>query len=185
MSNVDRTRGASTVVKRLFSRLQFDRPASQSIARPGFSAWITRPGPAAAGFLTNVLVGRLGSPILLGQTQTAISTASLASVAGPTSTGSAASKYIATARGTGSPSDAAAVAGYIGRIALFAAVALTVITAAMLALTQRDLLTIWVTSLMVLGVSARTFIEGAQFGAQQIERAAAWSTVVSVLSTVA
>jgi len=169
----------------LFSRLQFDRPASQSIARPGFYALITRIGPAAAGFLTNVLVGRLGSPILLGQTQAAISTASLASVAGPTSTGSAASKYIATARGSGSSADAAIVAAYLGRIALVTASALTVITGSVLALTDHDPLTVAVTSLMVLGVSARTFIEGAQFGAQQIERAAAWSTIVSVLSTAA
>ncbi|MFD5225011.1 lipopolysaccharide biosynthesis protein [Microbacterium sp. NPDC058342] len=173
------------MVTRLFSRLQFDRPASQNIARPGFYALLTRVGPAAASFVTNVLIGRLASPVVLGQTQAAISTASLASVAGPTSTGSAASKYIATSRGGGSPQHAASVAAFIGRVALVAAVALTVIVAAVLVLTGRDAMTVAVTSLMVLGVSARAFIEGAQFGAQQIERAAAWSTVISVLSTLA
>lgn len=172
-------------MKRLFTRLQFDRPASQSIARPGFYALVTRIGPAAAGFATNVLIGRLASPVVLGQTQAAISTASLASVAGPTSTGSAASKYIAAARGGGSPDDAKAVAAFVGRIAAAAAFTLTAIVVVTLTVTGRDPLTIWVTSAMVLGVSARTFIEGAQFGAQQIERAAAWSTVISVASTLA
>lgn len=172
-------------MKRLFTRLSFDRPTSQNIARPGFYALITRVGPAAAGFVTNVLVGRLATPMVLGQVQAAISTASLASVAGPTSAGSAASKYIAATRGAGSPSDAASVAAYLGRVAAVASVTLTVVVAVILALTGNEPLTTAVTAAMVLGVSSRAFIEGAQFGAQLIERAAAWSTLISVASTLA
>lgn len=170
-------------MRALFTRLQFDRPTSQRIGRPGFYALITRITPAVAAFVTNVLIGRFSGPVLLGQTQAALSTASLTSVVGPTSAGSAVSKYVAVARGSGSPQAARDVAAYIARFALSAASGLTVIVGVALFLLGLPLHTVVITSLMVAGVSARAFIEGAQFGAQQLERAATWSTLISILST--
>ncbi len=170
-------------MRALFTRLQFDRPTSQNIGRPGFYALVTRITPAVAAFVTNVLIGRFSGPILLGQAQAALSTASLASVLGPTSAGSSVSKYVAVARGAASTQGARDVAAYIARFAFAASVALTLIVGAALTLLNMPLLTVIVSSLMVLGVSARAFIEGAQFGAQQVERAASWSTLISILST--
>src|ERR1035437_10779998 len=76
-------------------------------------------------FGTNAIVGRIGGPAVLGEVASAISTATLLSLLGPSATGSAASKFIARSRGKANPDEARVVAAHLATRTLQAALLLS------------------------------------------------------------
>lgn len=135
-----------------------------------------------ARFATNVLVGRIGGPSVLGAVATALSTAHLLSLLWPTTTGSAASKFVAQARGRGAPAEASAVAAHLARRTLQAGFVLSLLSIPIWTQIEHGTLAgTGVVAALVIGYSGYSFTRGLQFGAGQVARATAWDVTVSAL----
>ena len=133
-------------------------------------------------FLTNLTIGRIGGPVVLGTVASAISSAQLLSLLWPTSTGSAASKFIARARGKQDFEEGAAVAAHLGKRTLQAT-----------ALLAASAVPIWMTldrgsvsggisvGILVMGYSGYSFTRGVHFGSGQVLRATKWDFLTGAL----
>src|SRR5512139_4121443 len=83
---------------------RLDREAPpRSLARDSALSMVGLLAQGLLRFGTSWLVGRFAGRIVLGSLQSAMSTASLLALLGPTSVGSAASKYLARAGGRDDP----------------------------------------------------------------------------------
>jgi len=123
------------------------------------------------------------SAAVLGELNTLIALALLASMLWPTSAGFAATKYIALARGSGDPERATAVIVLLRRRVLVTAVGLGVavgVLATMLvdATASQALLTV----ALVVAYSMYTFVRGVVYGLQQIPRATLWDVVSALVA---
>jgi O-antigen/teichoic acid export membrane protein len=137
-------------------------------------------------FLTSLLVGRLAGDAVLGNVQSAISTALLLSLLWPTTTGSAASKFIARARGAGDTEQTYAVAAHLRMRTAQAALLLAVIAVPIwIVIDDGHLADALCVSALLLGYSGYSFTRGLQFGAGQIPRATFWDVCSATLGIVA
>ena len=137
-------------------------------------------------FATSLLVGRLAGDSALGVVQVAISTALLLSLLWPTTAGSAASKFVARARGAGDHPQAYAVAAHL-RMRTAQAALLLAVVAVPFWMTVRhghlgDGLCV---AALLLGYSGYSFTRGLQFGAGQIPRATFWDVSSATLGIAA
>lgn len=143
-------------------------------------------GLAAQGslrFLTNLVIGRLAGPAALGVSSSVIATAQIASLLGPTTAGSAASKFVARSRGLDDISQATAVAKHVSRVVLAVALCLGSAAAILWAapaghggLAERA-----VVFVLVLGYSGYSVARGVQFGAGKFLRGTLWDLVTATL----
>jgi len=139
----------------------------------------------AVRFLTNVLVGRLGGPAVLGNVASAISTAQLLALLWPTSTGSAASKFIARARGKADSDESAAVASHLARRTIQAAVLLALVAAPIWVLVDGGRVADGaIVAFLVVAYSGYSFSRGILFGSGQVARATAWDLITGALGLV-
>lgn len=154
--------------------------ADQQLGAKGTLALLSKIAPGVATLTTNLLIGRLGGAALLGLTQTAMSTAALASLIYPGPASTAASRYVASSLAEGAPSKAASVARYLGRRVLFAVLVLSsaIIIVSMVTGNPNPSLVL-VSCVMTASVSIRIFVEGLHFGGGQARRLAMWSTGVA------
>ena len=137
-------------------------------------------------FLTSLLVGRIAGDSVLGVVQIAISTALLLSLLWPTTTGSAASKFVARARGAGDPAQAYAVAAHLRRRTAQAALLLAVVAVPFwLTIRHGRLGDGLCVAALLLGYSGYSFTRGLQFGAGQIPRATSWDVCSATLGIAA
>lgn len=133
-------------------------------------------------FLSSVLVGRIGGPAVLGVVNSAISTAMFLSLLWPTSAGSAASKFVARARGAQRWDEAAAVARHLGGRTFAAALVLAAVgVGAWTTVGGGDLEGGLCVAALVLGYSGYSFVRGLQFGAGQVARATGWDVLSASL----
>jgi O-antigen/teichoic acid export membrane protein len=133
-------------------------------------------------FGTNATVGRLGGPAVLGNFASAISTAQLLTLLWPSSTGSAASKFIARSRGKGNPDETAAVAAHLAKRTLQSALLLAVAAFPIwVVVGQGNVSAAAAVSLLVLTYSGYSFTRGVLFGAGQVARATGWDIATGVL----
>jgi putative peptidoglycan lipid II flippase len=133
-------------------------------------------------FLTNLIIGRIGGPVVLGIVATAISTAQLLSLLWPTSTGSAASKFVARARGKQDFEEASAVAAHLGKRTLQSTLLLACVAIpAWMTLNRGDLTGGLYVAILVMGYSGYSFTRGLHFGSAQIPRATKWDLATSTL----
>lgn len=131
--------------------------------------------------VTNVVLGRLGGPELLGLVQNVLSTATLATLFLPTSAGSAASKYVAFYRAKEDVESAKAVTKFIGARTFQATVVLLVIVTAIgLYVGPADPAIAWVTGLLVVSMCSQTFIRGVHYGTGQVSRLVKWDVLASL-----
>ena len=136
-------------------------------------------------FLYNVLMGRILGVAALGAVNSAMSLALLLSLLWPTSSGQAATRFVAQMRGEGSPEKAQAVATYLGQRMLAAAAVLGLVTVGVsLTLLRTDLGTALSAGALLIGYACWSFSRGVQYGAGQIVRAAAWDVAGAVLAVV-
>ena len=178
--------GLRGVATQLFRPVQLDRPARVSLA--GGSVLSTA-GLLAQGFLrfaTAFLVGRIAGAEALGVVASAIATATILALLWPTTTGSAASKYLARARGAGERTEMRSTARHLA--------VRTVQTSIVLGLAS---IPVWLFvddgtvagALCVAGLtvaySAYSFTRGVQFGAGQVPRATAWDLMSVALGLAA
>lgn len=136
-------------------------------------------------FFSSVLVGRVGGDAVLGVVNSAISAAMFLTLLGPQSTGNAASKFVARARGAGRYDEAQQVAAHLARRTLLVSLLLAAVAVvSWSAISGEPLSRSWRGGLcvaaLVVGYSGYSFVRGLQFGAGQVPRATAWD-VVSVV----
>jgi putative peptidoglycan lipid II flippase len=173
---------------RMLRPVDLDTPGDTSLTR---GSMLSTTGLLAQGglrFVTAFLVGRLAGRAELGLVASAIATATLLALLWPTTTGSAASKFIARARGAGRDEEVHSVAAHLSRR--------TVQTSSVLGLASAG---VWVlidhgswpgaasVAALTLAYSGYSFTRGVQFGAQQVPRATSWdvaSVVVGLLALV-
>ncbi len=139
-------------------------------------------GIAANGssrFVTAALIGRLGGPALLGVTQSAISLAQILALLWPTSAGSAASRFVAGARGRGDLEGAAAVASYLLRRNLAVCLGLGVVGAGLWWMLDFGALAGGgIVAALTVAYASYSLARGVQLGAGQVRRSA-WLDVAS------
>lgn len=169
-----------------FSRLRLDAPAHGTALSRGALSTIGLVLQGLLRFAISLLVGRLAGQVALGVVQSAISTGSLLALLWPTSTGAAASKYLARARGAQDQDELRAVAAHLRRRTLQCSVLLGL--AAVVVWTVIDHGT--VASAVPVGIftaaySGYSFTRGVQFGAGQVARATTWDLVSVVVGVVA
>lgn len=145
-------------------------------------------GLAAQGVLRLVsplLVGRFGGPSLLGVVQTAISAATFLCLVWPTTTGSAASKFLARARGAGRHDEALTVASHLRRRTTQATLILGLAAIPIWIVAIRgDLAGGLCVGALVAGYGGYNFARGLQFGIGQVGRATVWDIVIMVAGLV-
>lgn len=152
-----------------------ERPALSGGARVRLSLL----GVLAQGglrFGTNLVIGHVGGPVALGTSSTAIASAQLASLLGPSTSGAAASKFVARSQGAKDFHEAALVARRLTRISLLLALSLGAIAAAAWpgpedAWWTPDRLVVF---LLVLGYAGYSVARGIQFGSGHFWRGTAW-----------
>lgn len=133
-------------------------------------------------FATSVLVGRIGGPAILGGYTTAFSTAQLLVLFGPTSVGSAASKFIARARGSGRSAEASAIARHLANRTIQCGLTLAAVSAAIwLTVMRAPPVEALALALLVLGLSGYNYTRGLQYGAGAITRATAWDAATALI----
>jgi len=135
-------------------------------------------------FLYSVVIGRTLGPALLAATNSAISLAQLASLLWPTASGSAATKFIARARGEGDMALSIATAAYLARSTLLASAVLAVLTGAFsLAVTApADWLTASLVAALTFTLSNYNFVRGVYFSVGLVPRAVVWDSICAIIS---
>ena len=153
-----------------------------SMARRGVLSTVGVAVQGAARFVMNVLIGRIGGPSVLGSVASAISTAQLFSLLWPTTTGSAASKFVAQARGKGAPAQASAVAAHLATRTIQAGLLLAITSVPIWILVDHGgLAGAGAVAALIIGYSGYSFTRGLQYGAGQVPRATAWDVTTGVL----
>ena len=185
MPSVDRADDGRVPVA-VLRPLRLDAPTPGSMAH---RAALGTVGVAVQGlvrFFTSLLVGRIAGPRILGIVQPAISTALLLSLLWPTTTGSAASKFVARARGAGDHAEIEAVAAHLRRRTVQAAVLLAAISIPVwIGIDHGHLTDALCVAALLLGYSGYSFTRGLQFGAGQIPRATFWDVSSAALGITA
>lgn len=133
-------------------------------------------------FLSSVAIGRIGGDAVLGVVNSAISAAMFLTLLGPQSAATAASKFVARARGSGDEVEVHLVARHLsGRLTALALALAVVGVVGWSGVSGEPLSTSWPGGLcvaaFVLGYSGYSFVRGLQFGAGQVSRATAWDVV--------
>jgi O-antigen/teichoic acid export membrane protein len=166
----------------MFSPVRLDTQSTTSIVHRGALGMAGVVLQGTSRFLTNVIIGRIGGPVVLGTIASAISTAQLFSLLWPSSTGSAASKFVARARGRQDFEEASAVAAHLGKRTLQATFILACAAVPTWMILDRTNLIggLWV-AILVMSYSGYSFTRGLHFGCAQIPRATKWDLVTSIL----
>lgn len=167
---------------RFFTPLRLDAAASSTIVHRGVLSLAGTVLQSTSRVVTNLIIGRIGGPVVLGVVASAISTAQLLALLWPSATGGAASKFVARARGEQDFVQVAAVAAHLGKRSLQATLLLACAGAAAWMLLDGAGPTegLYV-ALLVVGYSGYSFTRGLHFGAGQVGRATRWDLIASVL----
>ncbi|PRX47764.1 putative peptidoglycan lipid II flippase [Prauserella shujinwangii] len=177
--STEQTRGAFA---RMFGPVRLDQPTGTSLARGGALSTVGLLAQGVLRFLTAFLVGHLAGQSQLGIVASAIATATTLSLLWPTTTGSAASKFLARARGAGNADDIRATAAHLRSRMLQSGLVLGLVSVPVWILIDEGS---WQGALSVaaltLAYSGYSFTRGVQFGAGQVPRAIAWDLVTVAL----
>ena len=170
---------------RLLRSVTLDQPAEMSLAR---GSVLSTTGLLAQGllrFATALLIGRLAGRSEFGVVASAIATATLLALLWPTTSGSAASKFIARARGAGQPDEVHSVAAHLARRTGQTALLLGLASAVVWVLIDHGS---WpgaaCVAALTITYSGYSFTRGVQFGAGQVARATTWDVTSVVLGLV-
>ncbi|KRE35490.1 hypothetical protein ASG73_16275 [Janibacter sp. Soil728] len=128
-------------------------------------------------FLVSFLVGRFTGPATLAVVSSGMSLANLLTLVWPTTTGEAASRFVARSRGEGS--DVNAVAAFLGRRTLLAALPLSILSIPIWLHLGGTLAGAGVIALLVASFSCYCFARGVHYGAGQTSRQLKWDLVTT------
>lgn len=154
------------------------------IAKRGLLAFVGVALQGAVRFLSSFLVGRLTSPASLAMVSSGMSLANILSLMWPTTTGAAASRFVARARGEGERGDPAAVTRLLG-LRLMQSVAVLALASVpawlLLGGTWPEAILI---AVLVAGYSGYAYTRGVHFGAGQANRQIKWDLLTSSIGIV-
>ncbi|GGS21121.1 lipopolysaccharide biosynthesis protein [Actinokineospora fastidiosa] len=168
-------------LKGMLRPVRLDAPVRTSLARGGALSTLGLLAQGLLRFATAVLVGRVAGRAELGVVASAIATASILALLWPTTSGSAASKFLAAARGSDDPADTRAIAAHLRLRTLQTSGLLGLASMALwLLIDDRTWPGAVCVAALTVAYSAYSFTRGVQFGAGQVLRATAWD-VTSVL----
>ena len=174
---------SGTRLRALVTPVRLDAPTPGSLAG---RAALSTAGVAVQGlvrFAYTFLIAHLLGDEAVGRTNAAISLALLVSLLWPTAAGSAASKFVALARGAGDTDRAAAVARHLGRWTFGTSVLLAGVAAAYAVLVlDSGPAGAFSTAVLVMAYSGYGFVRGVQFGVGQVARATAWDVISAALA---
>ncbi|GAA1392486.1 hypothetical protein GCM10009613_37360 [Pseudonocardia kongjuensis] len=177
--------GVRPVLTRMFTPVRLDDPTPTSLTRGGALAVTGLLAQGVLRFATSLLVGRLAGQAELGVVASAIAAATILALLWPTSTGSAASKFLARARGAGSVDQARAVAAHLRRRMLLAVLVLAAAAIPVwVHLDGGSLTGALAVALLTIGYSGYSFTRGVQFGTGQTLRATGWDVLCVALGLV-
>ena len=158
--------------------LRLDAPTTGSMRSRTVLSTIGIGAQGGLRFVLSVVIGRIGGPVVLGVVNSAIAAAMFLSLLWPASSGSAASKFVARARGAGRNREAEIVAAHLGRRAVVSSVLLATVGAAGWATVGKGSLVDGLcVAALVAGYSGYGFVRGVQFGAGQVARATGWDVL--------
>lgn len=160
---------------RMFHPVRLDEPTRTSLAKGSTYSTIGLAAQGILRFATSLLVGHLAGKTELGVVASAIATAVTLAVLWPTSTGSAASKFLARARGASNTDETMATAAHLRMRAMQTGILLGVVSLPIWVVIDHGS---WLSALSVaaltIAYSGYSFTRGIQFGAGQIARATSW-----------
>lgn len=167
---------------RMLRPVRLDRPHGPSLVRAGTLSTVGLLAQGILRFATSFLIGHLAGPAELGVVASAIATATILALLWPTSTGSAASRFLAAARGANDRDRLHATAAHLGRRTAGSGVLLALGSVLVWVLIDDGS---WPGALCVaaltLAYSGYSFTRGVQFGVGQVPRATAWDVGSLVL----
>ncbi|UVS82439.1 lipopolysaccharide biosynthesis protein [Actinokineospora sp. UTMC 2448] len=161
---------------RMLRPVRLDAPVRTSLARGGVYSTIGLLAQGLLRFLTALLVGHItDSEAELGVVASAIATATILALLWPTTAGSAASKFLARARGGEDLDEARAIAAHLrGRVAGAVAVLGMASLPAWVLIDGGTWAGAASVGLLTVAYSGYAFTRGVQFGAGQVQRATLW-----------
>ncbi|MGW5051004.1 lipopolysaccharide biosynthesis protein [Actinokineospora sp. NPDC004072] len=178
-----------SALARMLRPVRLDDPVRTSVARGSVFSTAGLFAQGVLRFVTAVLVGHIAGQSDLGIFGAAIATATILSLFWPTTTGAAASKFLAQARGAQDTAQLRGVAAHLRSRALTTAVLLGLLSLPSWVLVVGGT---WTGALSVgaltIAYSGYAFTRGVQFGAGQVPRATMWdvaSVVVGLVGLVA
>lgn len=170
------------------SRVQLGDSDSNSVPGRALHTAIGSVGLSLSRALTNVLIGRIAGPASLGTVTTALSTANVVALVGPTSLQVAASRYVAYSNAKYGAESAGQVARFVLRrtlLLLMFLCPLSFFLASWLYGAPRSSAVI--VSVLVAGLALYGVARGVSFGTGLVRRASVWDLTIGVgsLSAVA
>lgn len=173
---------SGTTAPSMFRPVDVVAPPDGRMVKRGGMALVGVVLQGAVRFLASFLVGRLTSPASLAVVSSGMSLANILALTWPTSTGGAASRFIARARGEGGQGGPDAIARHLGTRTLQSVAVL-----ALLALPGWFLIGgTWreapIIALLVAGYSGYAFTRGVHFGSGQANRQVKWDLLTSSLA---
>ena len=170
----------------MVQQVRLDAPTRTSLARGGVYSTVGLAAQGVLRFATSFLIGRLAGKSELGVVASAIATALTLAVLWPTSTGSAASKFLARARGAGGLVQAQQIAAHLRRRTIQAALLLGLASLPMwVVLGHGSWQGALVVASLTVAYSGYSFTRGIQYGTGHVPRATAWDVATVLLGLVA
>jgi O-antigen/teichoic acid export membrane protein len=171
----------SVTVSKMLHPVRLDEPTRTSLAKGGVFSTIGLLAQGILRFATAFLVGHVAGKAELGVVSSAIATAVTLALLWPTTTGSAASKFLARARGAGDHEEIRSIAAHLRLRTIETGLLLALVSLPIWVLIDHGS---WVSALSVaaltIAYSGYSFTRGVQFGAGQVPRATMWD-LTSVL----
>ncbi len=169
------------MLARMLRPIRLDQPTATSLARGGVYSTVGLLAQGGLRFATSLLIGHIAGKSVLGEVASAIAMSLTLALLWPTMTGSAASKFLARARGAGKHDEARSVAAHLRTRAVQSGLLLGAVGLPLWVLIDHGA---WPDALSVAALtvaySGYSFTRGVQFGAGQVPRATWWD-VTSVL----
>lgn len=183
---MSRARRLRAALRDAFRPLDMESTTSGTLTSRGALSSVGLATQGGLRFLTSWLIFHLGDNVALGVVQSAISTATLLALLWPTTTGAAASKFIARARGSGDTAELRGVADHLRRRTLQAGslVGFAAIPAWVILDDGRWGDAVWV-AVFAMAYSGYSFARGVQFGSGQVLRATLWDVMSAVIGLAA
>lgn len=168
------------------SPLRLDEATSRSPLARGTLSMVGLASQGVLRLAISLLTGRLLGKAILGIVQSAISTATLLSLLWPTTTGAAASKYVARARGAADSVELQAVAHHLRRRTVLATTLISLAAVPLwMSIDDASLVDSLPVAAFTAAYSGYSFTRGLQFGAGQVPRATTWDLVSASAGVVA
>ncbi|HEY7592148.1 MAG TPA: lipopolysaccharide biosynthesis protein [Actinophytocola sp.] len=167
---------------RMLRPVRLDRPIATSLARGSVYSTTGLVAQGILRFATSFLVGHIAGKSVLGEVASAIAMSLTLALLWPTTTGSAASMFLARARGAARPEELRSTAAHLRMRTMQTGLLLGAVCLPLWVLVDRgswpDALSV---AALTIAYSGYSFTRGVQFGAGQVLRATMWDVTSVVL----